>query len=45
MAGADADGNNGPTMDGALTKIGTLVDEMGRVSPPPKSRGGSELRL
>ena len=43
MAGADADGNNGPTMDGVPAWIGTLTDEMGWVSPPPKSRGGSEL--
>ena len=45
MAGADADGNNGPTTDGALAGIGVLVDEMEQASPPPKSRGGSELRL
>ena len=45
MGGVDADGKNGPTTDEALAGIGTLMDEMGRVLPPPKSRGGSELRL
>ena len=32
-------------MDEAIAGIGTLVDKMGWASPPPKSRGGSELQL
>ena len=38
MAGADADGNNGPTDGWGPAWIGAPVDEMGRASPPP-SRG------